>query len=176
MECGFFTKNFKSENAAPRSLCNKGDSILRFAKSFCTCITAALLLTGCLQVHRSSDGSSIDAHKARVFADGLLKDLEKDMPSEVYRKMEATFRLSANEQEFEVTLKNLYATYGKPLESEYIHDTVGVRTYSGGEMKPLRKLFYAVKTTKYPKGVYYLAIEVVPDGSGLASSGIFFGR
>ena len=61
--------------------------------------------------------------------------------------------------------------YGKPIDAEFKRDEIGRKTGTGGYDKPLRKFWYALRTTKYERGTVYLNVEVVPDDGALASSG-----
>ena len=66
----------------------------------------------------------------------------------------------------------MFAMLGKPLDVEYRMDELGRKTGTGGYDKPMRKFWYAARTTKYEKGTVFLTVEVVPDEGHLASSGV----
>jgi hypothetical protein len=66
----------------------------------------------------------------------------------------------------------MFAMYGKPLDVEYKMDQLGRKAGTGGYDKPMRKFWYATRTSKYEKGTVFLTVEVVPDEGQLASSGV----
>jgi hypothetical protein len=82
--------------------------------------------------------------------------------------MEQAFRNAVSEKDMKPMLEKIYSAYGKPLEVEYKKDDAGYRIYDTGERKPMRKFWYAVRTTKHEKGTHFLFTEIVPDGDSLA--------
>jgi len=92
----------------------------------------------------------------------------------LYLKMERTFRDITPQRQFELTLNELSTAYGKLLAAEYTHNIVSAKTYFDGQMRPLRKFYYAVSTSKYQRGEYYLTVEVVPDEGELGVTGVYF--
>jgi hypothetical protein len=114
------------------------------------------------------DGTVIDASKARAFSDSLVKAILEGKPAEIRRHMEDAFRVAVPDNQMEPLLTRVYSYGGKPLEAEFKSAEVGYRLYEGGRAKPLRKFWYAVRTSEHPKGKYFLFVEVVPDETSLA--------
>jgi hypothetical protein len=85
--------------------------------------------------------------------------------------MERAFRDAVSEQDVGPMLGKIYAAYGRPLEVEPKNDEVGYKAYGSGVRKPMRKFWYAVRTSTRQKGTYFLFTEIVPDGGPLACSG-----
>lgn len=81
-------------------------------------------------------------------------------------------RKSDHEEEYDSILNLMEEVYGRVTEIEYKGSETGYKGGLFGYMKPLRKFWHAIATTKAAKGKYFLAAEVVPDGDKLASSGI----
>ena len=139
-----------------------------------TCFTIFLLsVTGCAQnktpadsptSQESVDGGSIDRKQARDVSDDLAQAIIQDRTNDLYRIMEKEFRNAASEEDVEPMLAQLYSVYGKPLEAEYKSDEVGFKAYADGTRKPMRKFWYAVRTSTQAKGTYYFFTEIVPDG------------
>lgn len=150
----------------------------KFIVSCCICFV--LCSTGCTQTkspanspvnssnQESVDGSSIDQKQAREFSDSVVKTIIRDNQNELRQKMEQAFRDKVSEKDMNPMLEKVYATYGKPLEVEFKMDEIGYRISDTGERKPMRKFWYAVRTTKQMKEQQFLFTEIVADGGSLA--------
>ena len=142
-----------------------------------------LSATGCAQTKSSTnssavqsnqesvDGSSIDQKKAREFSDSVVKAIIEDREKELRQKMEQAFQDYYSEKDMKPLLERIYSAYGKPLEVEFKKDAVGYKIYDTGERKPMRKFWYAVKTTKQDEERRFLFTEIVPNGEALACVG-----
>lgn len=132
-------------------------------------MTLASLALGCKKIDLTA-GEAIDLNQAREYSDGVVSDLLADRHKELRARMENTFQQSVSEADIPRTLEQLHDAYGgKPLEAEFKSHEVGERLYMDGSRKPLRKFWYAVRTTRAPMGTYYLIVEIVPEGSRLAA-------
>lgn len=139
-------------------------------------------ITGCVQFTKTDDEperksnqessttSTIDAEKAREFSDSLARDIIEDREKDIYAKLEKAFREAVAEKDVKQNLEKIYAQYGKPLEAEYKMVEMGSEMFNG-QKRPIRKYWYAVKTSKAEKGTYFLFTNVVSDGGSLATSG-----
>jgi len=114
------------------------------------------------------DSSSIDSKKAREFSDSVVQAILVDRYGDLRQKMEQAFRDVVSEKEMKPIAEKVYSWYGKPLEAEFKNEEIGYRMYENGDRKPLRKYWYAVRTTKHEKGTAFLFTEIVPDGESLA--------
>ena len=139
-----------------------------------------LSVAGCAQTKKPSapppassnqvavDGSSIDPKKAREFSDSVVQAILEDRYGDLRQKMEQAFRDAVSEKDMKPTVEKVYSWYGKPLEAEFKSEELGYRMYENGERKPLRKYWYAVRTSEHEKGTAFLFTEIVPDGESLA--------
>jgi hypothetical protein len=116
--------------------------------------------------------SEVDSERARELSDSIAKAMIEDRTGEVYQNMERVFRDYYSESQFRELTEPMYSAYGKPLEFEMKEVSAGYKSYGGGVPKPMRKIWYAVRTTKHPKGTVFLFTEIVKDGSSLACAGV----
>jgi hypothetical protein len=121
---------------------------------------------------QAATASAVAPAQAREVADSLVRSVIADKYAAVYAWMEQAFRDAISEKEFRPALERLYEPYGKPLDAEYKMQEEGYRLYENGMRKPLRKFWYAVRTTEQPKGKCFLFVEVVPDGKALAAAAV----
>jgi len=119
----------------------------------------------------SEDQPPVDGEKARVISDLIVDDLIHDRRHKLRERMEKGFREYYDEESMGTIVDLMFDTYGKPLEAEYKIDEGGWKTALGGYSKPMRKFWYAARTTKHKKGTHFITVEIVPDEGGLASSG-----
>ncbi len=105
----------------------------------------------------------LDLQKSRAIADAAANDLIGDNPKDLFNRLDAGFySMVKDEKEMEKVIQRMYGAYGRPLECEYKISKSGTRI-DGTWKRSKRVLYYAVKTTLYPKGKYFLKIEVVPN-------------
>ena len=64
----------------------------------------------------------------------------------------------------------MYQAYGTPLEFEFKNVERGNKAYPNGENKEMFKFWYAARTSKAEKGLYFLFVEVVQDDQNVAFS------
>ena len=133
-------------------------------------------MLGCIQKSVPSPSSNsetkatVDAEKARTISDAIVDNVIKDRREDLRGRMEKGFRDYYDEKSMGSIIELMFDTYGKPLEAEYKIDEAGWKTGSGAYSKPVRKFWYAVRTTKYEKGTHFITVEIVPDEGGLACS------
>jgi hypothetical protein len=72
-----------------------------------------------------------------------------------------------NRSDFAPQLEKLSQYCGWPLDSEFKDIQSGFKIYLDGHKNPTRKFIYAAKTTQFPKGQCYFAVDVVPSGDTL---------
>lgn len=109
-------------------------------------------------------------------SDELLEDVKQKRNSMVYNKMERAFRVATSSDSFAMALGRLFEEYGVPIDFEFERDTESVEVYANAKMRRQLKFYYDVETTKYPKGFYYLSVDIVSEGDGLAVSGLYFNK
>lgn len=135
-----------------------------------------LLLAACVKppvitpASQAEADKAIDHEHARKLSDSIADNLLRDERANFRKLMEKGFRDYYDDASVSGLIDQMFAMYGKPLQFDYKMDELGRKTASGGYDKPLRKFWYAAKTTKYEKGTVYLIVEVVPDEGGLAGS------
>ena len=135
-------------------------------KLITTCVAICVLsATGC--AHNSA---AIDAKRARDVSDKVAQAIIQDRTKDLYQLMEKAFRDAASEQDIKPMLAQLYSAYGTPLEVEFKNDEVGFKVYADGVRKPMRKFWYALRTSTQPKGTYFFFTEIVPDGDSTRCS------
>jgi hypothetical protein len=115
---------------------------------------------------------AIDHERARTHSDSIADRLLKNDRPMLRNAMEKGFRDYYDDAAFGSLIDQMFGMFGKPLDVEYKMDELGRKTGSGGYDKPMRKFWYATRTTKYEKGAVFLTVEVVPDEGHLASSGV----
>lgn len=115
---------------------------------------------------------AIDRERARTLSDSIADNLLKNDRPLLRNAMEKGFRDYYDDAAFASFIDQMFAMFGKPLDVEYKMDELGGKTGPGGYDKPMRKFWYATRTTKYEKGTVFLTVEVVPDEGHLASSGV----
>ncbi|HEX7721701.1 MAG TPA: hypothetical protein VF397_06055 [Pyrinomonadaceae bacterium] len=115
---------------------------------------------------------TIDHEQARKLSDLIPANLLKNDRPMLRDAMEKGFRDYYDDAAFASLIDKMFATFGEPLDVEYKMDELGRKTGADGHDKPMRKFWYATRTTKYEKGTVFLTVEVVPDEGHLASSGV----
>ena len=141
-------------------------------------ILLTLLMAACVKPtvitpeSQAEADKAIDHEQARKLSDSIADHLLKDDRPMLRNAMEKGFRDNYDDAAFASLIDQMYAVYGKPLDVEYKMDHLGRKTGTGGYDKPMRKFWYATRTTKYEKGTVFLTVEVVPDDGHLASSGV----
>ncbi|MEQ1646571.1 MAG: hypothetical protein ABL959_24160 [Pyrinomonadaceae bacterium] len=113
----------------------------------------------------------VDQMQARILADSIVADLLKDNRETLLSKMEVGAREYYGLSGLNEVVDKMFSSYGKPLSADYKKDEVGRKTGIGAYDKPMRKFWYLVETSKYPKASHFIFVEIVPDGLGIASSG-----
>jgi hypothetical protein len=116
-----------------------------------------------------ADTAVVDPAKARTFSDDLVKAIVAEDLQSIRGRMEPAFRKAYDLSHVRELLDQMFAAYGKPLEAEFKSDEVGKQVYEDGTVKPLRKFWYALRTTTHDKGSYFMIIAVVRgQGESLA--------
>lgn len=131
-------------------------------------VLAALALGFLSACVRVPPDNAIDPDKAREIADSLANILIKERVNS--DKLEKAFRESLSERDLDLVVEQMVQAYGRPMEFQFKHEDFGSKVYDDGTQKPMRKFWYAAKTTKHEKGTHFLIVEVVPDGDQLAVS------
>jgi hypothetical protein len=120
-----------------------------------------LTLSGC------QPSSSIDRAASLKVANSFMSYLVADRVNDALGEMEPEMFHSASHEQVEMQIRKLFDYCGRPLDSEFKHDEIGFKVYVSGHEKPTRKFYYAARTTQYPKGVCFFAVEVAPIQNGL---------
>jgi len=142
-------------------------------------LTIALLivLVGCVKApiitssEQTEADKAINHEQARKLCDSIVRNLQSDDRAGLRNSMATGFRDYHDDASFSLVVDEMLSAYGKPLEVEYRMDELGRKTGSGNYDKPMRKFWFATRTSKYEKGIVFLTVEVVPDEGHLASSG-----
>jgi hypothetical protein len=135
-----------------------------------------ILFVGCVKppiiptASQAEADKAVDHEKARKLSDSIAGHLLKDERANLRTSMEKGFRDYYDDASASAIIDQMFAMYGKPLQVEYKMDELGRKTGAGGYDKPMRKFWYAVKTTTHEKGTVFLIVEIVPDEGDLAGS------
>jgi hypothetical protein len=141
---------------------------LAFLLVFVACIKPPIITP----FSQAEADKAINLKQARKLSDSIADALLKDDRASVRNAMEKGFRDYYNDTSFSSLIDQMFAAYGKPLAVEYKMDELGRKTATGGYDKPVRKFWYATRTSKYEKGTVYLVVDIVPDEGALAGSSV----
>jgi hypothetical protein len=148
---------------------------MRFHWRYSIMLIATVCLIEKSSLLASSHPSFIDDNSTvRQFCDGLASDIAKGDATAIQSKMSRDFRYDYTYEQFDAMLKQLEATYGKLKLYKFKMAETGIKKYANGNTYPMKKLWYAITTSKHKEGEYFLFIEVIADGSRMASSGFSF--
>jgi hypothetical protein len=128
------------------------------------------LLANCI-TFSTSTVSTIDAQKARKFADAFVADYVNGREDALYSKMENEFRQITPREKFADLMRALDERFGKVTNYIFDHDEIGGKLLYNGKTEATRKLVYNATTTK---GSYPLTVTVVPNGNDLAVTDFLF--
>jgi hypothetical protein len=109
-----------------------------------------------------------DYSLARSMANAVASDLVQGDMKDLFQRLDPGFHMVVNsDQELQKQVKKMEGMYGRLLEWRFKMSQTGVRK-DGVWRRGSRAFLYAVKTSKYPYGKYFLKVEVVPayDGQG----------
>jgi hypothetical protein len=148
------------------------NSLLRFILPV---LLPALFFSGCGEKTKPPL-PEIDYNKAKAVSDAAAQDFIKSDNNGLYQKLDVGFHLVVKgPDDLQAVMEKMYGLYGRPLKCDFKAAQAGLRT-DNGVQRPTRTFIYAIKTTKYPEGKYFLKIEVVSafDGGFLDVSGFGF--
>lgn len=101
--------------------------------------------------------------QARDMSDAVANDLVQDDMKDLYPKLDVGFRMViSGEKDLKTEVDKMVKIYGHLKEWRFKIAKTGTRV-DGAWRRSSRTFFYAVKTTKYPFGKYFLKIEIVPN-------------
>ncbi|MCJ7545789.1 MAG: hypothetical protein MUP30_03010 [Deltaproteobacteria bacterium] len=146
---------------------------IRFIFSFLLITTVALVINAPLLALDDSSQLNNDT-LVRQFCDSLAADLVKADAAAIRLKMTNDFKEYYNPEQFTKRYYQIAEMYGQVKEYNFKMVGTGVKMYFDGRKYPMKKIWYAVTTTKHKMGECFLFIEVIAEGSHLASSGFSF--
>ena len=129
-----------------------------------------LVFVACVRKHplnKDVHGQPVDLEASRALSDALANDLIGARRTEIRAKTERAFQDVVNQNQLGSMLDQMNESYGNPLVFKFRQTEVGIRAYDWGT-KPMRKFWYAAKTTRHDEGSHFLVVEVVGDGDHLA--------
>lgn len=125
----------------------------------------ALFLAGC-GPKSEAPLPEIDFVKAKAISDSVADDLVREDVKDLSDKLDVGFTLVVKSpDDLKKVMEKMYGLYGRPLKCDYKVAQAGSRTDDQWK-RPTRTFFYAVKTTKYPMGKYFLKVEVARSFNG----------
>jgi hypothetical protein len=99
-------------------------------------------------------------------ADAVAKDLIKKNYQDLYNRLDLGFHTKvSNPKDLQKSVEDMYTVYGHPLELFYLANKTGIRK-DGPWTRASRTFYYDLRTTKVPRGTYYLKVEIVTSYSG----------
>lgn len=108
----------------------------------------------------------IDFDKAKAISDAVADDLVRKDIKDLSDKLDVGFTtIVKGPDDLRKVVEKMYGLYGRPLKCDYKVAQAGVRTDATWK-RPTRTFYYAVKTTKYPMGKYFLKVEVARSFNG----------
>jgi hypothetical protein len=149
------------------------DSTVMSLSYFKQLIAIALIaaFSGACITFSTSTVSTIDAQKARKFADDFVDDFVKGRQDALYAKMENEFRQITSREKFADLMRTLDERFGKVTSYTFDHDEIGGKLLYNGKTEPTRRIVYQANTTA---GIYPLIVNVVPNGNDLAVTDFLF--
>ena len=123
----------------------------------------AVILTVACVVGPAPSGTSLNLEAARKVSDSFMTDLVSDRVDLALDEMEPEFVDAVGRAEAEAAIRKLFDYCGRPLDQEFKHDEIGTRLDVPHGKRPMRKFYYAARTSMHPKGVCFFGIEVVPS-------------
>ncbi|GEM_PF-1507800 len=134
--------------------------LLLTARILFAALLSPLFLSGCGQ-QAEAPPPQIDYAKAKAVSDGAVDCILRKDSDGLYQKLDVGFHLVVkNPADVRAVLEKMDTLYGHPLKCDYKAAQAGLRTDETWK-RPTRTFLYAVKTSKYPLGKYFLKIEVV---------------
>ncbi len=134
-------------------------------------LATAILAYGCSgKVELETQRFPIDSAAARHLGDQVAKDLEADNRDALRERMESAFTNTVSAKEFDDICNQMVEIYGRPIEFEFKQEELGSKFDAHGATTPMRKFWYAAKTTKYDKGSHFLIVEIIRDQGEVAVS------
>jgi hypothetical protein len=115
----------------------------------------------------------LDYKVARAVSDAVAVALVKGDAKNLFALLDEGFlTVVANQGELEKFLAGMNEQFGQPEEYELKH-SADSRRVDGSWNRVSKVFWYSVKTTRHPKGKYFLKVEIVPSGKGgrLVTSG-----
>jgi hypothetical protein len=109
----------------------------------------------------------------RLVSDAVAGALVRGDTKSLFALLDTGFRtVVSNEVDLRKFLDGMNEKFGQPLEIDFKH-SLDSRRVDGPSNRVSKVFWYAVKTTKYPKGKYFLKIEIVQSDSNrdLVTSG-----
>lgn len=121
---------------------------------------AVAILSLSLSLSCQSKANKVDA---KVLSDAFMADLVANHLDDALSKMDPAFVQMAGGREQAIGLMQKIFDYcGRPLNSAYQRDEVGMYAFLDGRNKPMRKFYYSTPTTQRPEGGCYFSVMVVP--------------
>ncbi len=108
----------------------------------------------------------VDYVKAKALSDAVAADLVRGDAKDLDGRLDVGFRsVVRGPEDLQKVLEKMYGSYGRPTRWVFRVEQPGVRT-DGPWKRVSLSFFYAVQTTQYPLGRYFLKVEVVNAFSG----------
>jgi hypothetical protein len=129
-------------------------------------LMSAGLASSCGQNASQPPLPEVNDAQAKALSDTVADDLIHKNTKDLLNHLDAGFyKIVSGPGDLQKVMEKMYGLYGRPLKCDFKIGKSGVRT-DGTWQRPSRTFLYAVKTTKYPMGKYFLQVEIVTAFSG----------
>jgi hypothetical protein len=103
----------------------------------------------------------LDLEQGKKLSDTVALDYFDDNSADLFQRLDAAFLTQVKgPDDLKKVLRHIRFLYGDPVAYDYQAATSGNRQEGYAE-KPYLDFWYRLRTTRYPKGNYFLKIEVV---------------
>jgi hypothetical protein len=108
----------------------------------------------------------VDFNKAKTVSDAVPDDLAKGNTKDLLGRLDLGFHMMVKDEgDLRKVMEKMDGTYGRPVQWVFKVSNPGIRQ-DGNWKRASQTFYYAVKTTQYPMGKYFLKVEVVTAFSG----------
>ena len=131
-------------------------------------LTALLLLLGVGACGPVGFDRPLEYKPSRTVSDAVAGALVRGDTKSLFALLDTGFRtVVSSEGELQKFLDGMDEKFGRPQEIDFKH-SLDSRRVDGPSNRVSKVFWYAVKTSKYPKGKYFLKVEIVQSDSGRA--------
>lgn len=131
---------------------------------------------GCAKPPSVSEGDiskakqEINEVSGRQIADLIAADVVRRDEKAIFSRLPKEIRDTMSADQILFVFDSLDTAYGRLEEYKFKKDFIGKWVSLSGSEQPMRKYWYAAKTSKHDFGTVFLTVSIVPDKDGLGCS------